>query len=45
MVDPATREVWLHRALFVGIALLLLFWRLLPLPVAMATDCAEGATW
>lgn len=45
MVDPATREVWLHRALFVGIALLLLFWRLLPLPVAMATDCAEGAAW
>lgn len=31
MVDPATRSVWLHRALFVAIALMLLFIRLLPL--------------
>ncbi len=31
MVDPATRSVWLHRALFVGIALALLFLKLLPL--------------
>lgn len=45
MVDPAAREVWLHRALFVAIALLLLFWRLLPLPMAMMTDCAETAGW
>ncbi len=45
MVDPAAREVWLHRALFVAIALLLLFWRLLPLPMAMMSDCAETAGW
>lgn len=45
MVDPANREIWLHRALFLGITLSLLFWRLLPLPVAMATDCAETASW
>ena len=31
MVDPATRSVWLHRVLFVIIALALLFVRLLPL--------------
>lgn len=31
MVDPATRAVWLHQALFVVIALVLLFLRLLPL--------------
>ncbi len=31
MVDGATRSAWLHRALFVAIALLLLFLRLLPL--------------
>lgn len=43
MVDPATREVWLHRALFVAIALLLLFWRLLPLPEAMLSDCGDAA--
>lgn len=31
MVDGATRSVWLHRLLFIAIALLLLFFRLLPL--------------
>ena len=31
MIDEATRSSWLHRLLFVGIALLLLFMRLLPL--------------
>ena len=36
MVDPAARE---------AIALLLLFWRLLPLPMAMMSDCAETAGW
>lgn len=45
MVDGATREIWLHRALFVGIALLLLFWKLLPLPMPMATDCVAGDGW
>lgn len=31
MVDDATRSIWLHRLLFIAIALLLLFFRLLPL--------------
>lgn len=31
MVDPAARTVWFHQALFVVIALILLFLRLLPL--------------
>lgn len=31
MVDGATRQVWLHRLLFVALALFLLFARLLPL--------------
>jgi rod shape-determining protein MreD len=43
MVDAATREVWLHRALFVAIALILLFWRLLPLPVPEMSSCGETA--
>lgn len=37
MIDGATRSVWLHRALFVGLALALLFLRLLPLG-SMAGD-------
>ena len=37
MIDGATRSVWLHRALFVGLALVLLFLRLLPLG-SMAGD-------
>jgi rod shape-determining protein MreD len=39
MIDGATREVWLHRLLFVAIAMILLFWRLLPLPLADASVC------
>ena len=31
MIDGATKAVWLHRALFLAIALILLFLRLLPL--------------
>ena len=31
MIDGATRSIWLHRLLFIAIALLLLFLRLLPL--------------
>lgn len=31
MVDAGTRQVWLHRLLFVGMVLVLLFLRLLPL--------------
>lgn len=45
MVDPATREVWLHRLLFLAIALFLLFWRMLPLPAPSMTACGEGAQW
>jgi rod shape-determining protein MreD len=44
MVDPASREIWLHRALFLAIALFLLFWRLLPLPVPMLSDCGDAAS-
>ncbi len=43
MIDGATREIWLHRALFVAIALGLLFWRLLPLPLADSSLCAPDA--
>ena len=42
MVDPATREVWAHRGLFLLIALVLLFWRMLPLPVSMLADCGDA---
>jgi len=45
MIDAASREVWLHRALFVAIALGLLFWRLLPLPSPMMADCGGSAAW
>lgn len=31
MIDPVKRELWLHRGLFVGVALTLFFLRLLPL--------------
>ena len=37
MVDPVTRSIWLHRLLFIAIALGLLFFRLLPLG-SMAGD-------
>lgn len=43
MVDDATREVWFHRGLFVAIALILLFWRLLPLPGSDMAACAQTA--
>lgn len=45
MIDGATREIWLHRVLFIGIALLLIFWKLLPLPMPMTSDCAVGDGW
>lgn len=43
MIDGATREVWSHRALFLVIAMALLFWRLLPLPLADSSLCAPDA--
>lgn len=39
MIDGVTREIWLHRLLFVAIAMILLFWRLLPLPLADGSVC------
>lgn len=45
MIDVATRQVWLHRILFVAIALALLFWRLLPLPLADRAACAPDASF
>ena len=44
MIDGATREIWLHRVMFLGIALATLFWRLLPLPLAEAASCAPEAS-
>lgn len=43
MIDGATREVWGHRALFLAIALGLLFWRLLPLPLPDSLLCGPEA--
>ncbi|MFA9229848.1 MAG: hypothetical protein RIR95_136 [Pseudomonadota bacterium] len=40
MVDPATTNIWIHRILFVVIALTLLFWRLLPLEHSSQLQCA-----
>jgi rod shape-determining protein MreD len=45
MIDGATRDIWLHRVLFLAIALGLLFWRLLPLPLAEAGSCMPEATF
>ena len=44
MIDGATREIWLHRVMFLGIALATLFWRLLPLSLAEAASCAPEAS-
>ncbi len=44
MIDSASREVWLHRVVFVTVAILLLFYRLLPLSGAEAAPCEETAT-
>lgn len=43
MIDGATREVWAHRILFVVLALVFLFFRLLPLGEVIAT-CGPEAT-
>ena len=43
MIDGASREIWGHRALFLVIAMVLLFWRLLPLPLADSSLCAPDA--
>ena len=43
MIDGATREVWLHRVVFVALALLFLFIRLLPLGAGEDAACAADA--
>ena len=43
MIDGATREVWAHRILFVVLALVFLFFRLLPLGEVIA-PCGPEAT-
>lgn len=43
MIDSATREVWAHRILFVVLALVFLFFRLLPLGEVIA-PCGPEAT-
>ena len=44
MIDGATREVWLHRVLFVVLALAFLFFRLLPL-MDTAEPCGPEDSW
>lgn len=45
MIDGATRSIWSHRALFVALALGLLFLRLLPLGLTGLDSCGEGASF
>jgi rod shape-determining protein MreD len=45
MIDPANRDVWLHRVLFVALALVFLFFRILPMGTAPAESCAPDAGW
>jgi rod shape-determining protein MreD len=45
MGDASGRAILLHQALFVAIATLLLFLRLLPLSSAGADSCAANAVW
>jgi rod shape-determining protein MreD len=42
MIDPVTTNIWIHRILFVVIALTLLFWRLLPLEHSSQLQCAAA---
>lgn len=44
MIDGATREVWAHRVLFVVLALVFLFFRLLPLGEVAEACGAPGAS-
>ena len=45
MIDGATREVWLHRVVFVVLALVFLFFRLLPMGQAVPGTCAPEDGW
>ena len=42
MIDGATRSIWLHRVLFVALALFLIFLRLLPLGGMAPGACGEA---
>jgi rod shape-determining protein MreD len=45
MIDGATREVWLHRVVFVALALVVLFFRLLPMSPPLPGACAADDGW
>lgn len=45
MIDGANRDIWFHRVLFVVLALVFLFLRLLPLGLNNLSECAEGGAW
>lgn len=45
MIDDAAREVWLHRVIFITLALLLLFFRLLPMESEALVTCKPEETW
>jgi len=45
MIDGATREVWLHRIVFVGLVVFLLFFRLMPGENAHSAICQADDLW
>lgn len=45
MIDGATRDVWLHRIVFVTLALVFLFFRLLPMGGAQPGACGAEDGW
>jgi rod shape-determining protein MreD len=45
MIDDVTRDIWLHRALFVLVALFLLFYRLLPMEAGGPALCGAEEGW
>lgn len=45
MIDGATREVWLHRVVFVVLALVFMFLRLLPMAQALPDACPPDDGW
>lgn len=45
MIDGVTREVWLHRIVFVVLALVFLFFRLLPMGHATPAACGPEDGW
>lgn len=45
MIDGASREVWFHRVIFVVLALVFLFFRLLPMGEVIPGACAPEDGW